>query len=188
MAVGSVAVQPRAYAIVFLCRINVDDLSVASNIPPDHVGKAFAQNSHQRFIGGVGLAAVGVLVDVCNLEMRRQKREEFAEFECMRVAVEHEELGHFGWESMRSIPLSVRFNKLLNPFLLMGWRWYLYNKTLDQYYYTGSSTLNDIQHDLSFLLGQCGWSLEHSLHYVSDEDTEIDQSKVISWKKGLSSP
>lgn len=61
----------------------------------------------------------------------------------------------------------------------MGWRWYLYNKTLDQYYYTGSSVLTDIQRDLNYVFTVYGWSLEHSLNYVSDEDTQIEMVKVV---------
>ena len=61
----------------------------------------------------------------------------------------------------------------------MGWRWYLYNKTLDQYYYTGSSVLQDIQRDLKYVFTVHGWSLDHSLSYVSDETTQIETAKVV---------
>lgn len=61
----------------------------------------------------------------------------------------------------------------------MGWRWYLYNETLDQYYDTGSGSLDNIQKDLKYVFEYLKWSLEHVLHYVSDEHTEINFSKII---------
>lgn len=61
----------------------------------------------------------------------------------------------------------------------MGWRWYLYNETLDQYYYTGSSSLYNIQIHINYVIHKYKWSLEHVLHYISDEHEDIHFDKVV---------
>ena len=62
----------------------------------------------------------------------------------------------------------------------MGMRWYLHNETLNQYYYTGSSSLRDLQRFLNEVIQIYGWTLEHKIHAISDLDTEIVQSLVIN--------
>lgn len=61
----------------------------------------------------------------------------------------------------------------------MGWRWFLYNETLDLYYSTGSSCLDDVQDDIKYVLEHLGWTLDHELHYISDQYVQIDQTKVV---------
>lgn len=63
----------------------------------------------------------------------------------------------------------------------MGFRWFLYNQTLDVYYDIGSSSLTDIQHDIKRVMTVHGWTLDQTWHFISDRDQEIPEYKVLGW-------
>ena len=62
----------------------------------------------------------------------------------------------------------------------MGWRWYLYNESLDQYYNTGSSSLFNIEDHLKYVFQKLYWKLDHSIHYLCDNEHQIDETKVVN--------
>ena len=63
----------------------------------------------------------------------------------------------------------------------MGFRWFLYNETLDVYYDIGSSSLTHIQGDIKHVMDVYGWTLDQTWHFISDRDEEIPEYKVLGW-------
>jgi hypothetical protein len=61
----------------------------------------------------------------------------------------------------------------------MGGRWYFYNETLDEYYDIGSDSLTNIGADLKEIFQAYKWSFNDVIHIVNDQDTTIDESKVL---------
>ena len=61
----------------------------------------------------------------------------------------------------------------------MGSYYYLFNHTRDRYLFLGKKSLYEFQDDIRNALS-IGWTLDESWYIVSDEDTEIDPSKVLN--------